>query len=50
MEGPAATSRLTAGPDGDVTAEASYGESDGDSEYVDLPKLFAHKLSQHAVT
>ena len=38
MDGQAATPRITAGPDGDVTFMASYGESDGNAEYVKSPK------------
>ena len=36
MECPAATPRLTAEHDSDVTLAASYGESDSDSDYVEL--------------
>ena len=38
MDSQASTPRTTAGPDGDVTLVASYGESDGNTEYIKLPK------------
>ena len=38
MESPGATSRQTSNPDSDVTLAASYGEIDGDSDYVKLRK------------
>ena len=34
-EGTAVTPRQTSDPDSDITLEASYGESDGDSYYVE---------------
>ena len=45
-DGKSATPILPSGPDGDITLVASSGESDGDSEYVKLPKFF-YELGQH---
>ena len=45
MYGQSSTPRITASPDGDITSMASYGESDGNAEYVKSPKNWRTRSS-----
>ena len=38
MNGPTATPRIPANPDSDIMSEASFGESNRYSEYVESPE------------